>query len=120
VQDPTLGASLREGVWDAVAVACSCTATRNLVALSDVVVSLLAAVALGRGSQAPERVAALHALSSCLGARALGPEGTHGDALLSEEVCLWAYICWDAATCKGMTWIFQTWIFLANLHKLAV
>lgn len=46
----------------------------------------LCTAALGRAAQPPERVPALHALASCVGAEALGASGAQEAALLNAEV----------------------------------
>jgi hypothetical protein len=73
-------------VWDAVACACEARAARECVATSALLLSRLAEAALGRNAKTPDRIAAMHALASLLGAEALGPDGDPGTAVLPEKV----------------------------------
>ena len=87
MQADTCGAELRAAVWDAMVTACTGHSMRTAVAHTPRLLGALTSAALGRGAQPPERIPALHALASCLGAEVLGEKGAGCAALLAEEVC---------------------------------
>lgn len=72
-------------MWDAVSMLCGARPSRDAVALSPLL-PLLADRALGRGVPQQLRVAAMHALATCVGAEEIGSDADMLRALLCGKV----------------------------------